>query len=54
MKVFLFFLAFITMIILIVFSFFQGDIIISKLMIASSLVLGLLIIKGFKLKGFDS
>jgi hypothetical protein len=54
MKVFLFFLAFIAMIILIVYSFFIDDIIMSKLLIGSSLILGLLIIKGFKLTGFDS
>jgi hypothetical protein len=54
MKVFFFFLAFIAMIILIVSSFFIDDIIMSKLFIGISLILGLLIIKGFKLTGFDS
>ena len=54
MKVLLFFTGFLTMIILLIYSFFQGDVIMSKLLITSSLVIGLLIIKKFKLTGFDN
>ena len=54
MKVPLFIIAVLTMLILLIYSFFQGDVITGKLLVGSSVVIGLLIIKKFKLPGFDS
>lgn len=54
MKMMIFLLAFFTMIFLLVYSFFLRDIIMSKLLIGISLIIGLLIVKKFKLKGFDN
>jgi hypothetical protein len=54
MKVPLFFIAGLTMIILLFYSFFQGDVIMSEFLVASSILIGLFIIKKFKLPGFDS
>ncbi len=54
MKVMIFFLAFFTMIFLLVYSFFLRDIIMSKLLVGISLIIGLLIVKKIKLNGFDS